>query len=40
MFIENIHDYIWYRITDFKGYHVNFEDLRILLKLYFRSLYF
>lgn len=38
--IQNIHDYLWYRITDFKGYPVYFDDLRNFLKLYFRNLYF
>lgn len=38
--IKDIHDYLWFKITDFKGYPVNFDDLRILIKLYFRQLYF
>ena len=37
--IENVHDYLWYKITDFKSYPVNFGDLRLFLKLYFRNLY-
>lgn len=40
MTIENIHDYIWYKITDFKSYPVHFDDLKTLIKLYFRELYF
>lgn len=37
--INNIHDYLWYKITDFKSYPVNFDFLRNMLKIYFRNLY-
>lgn len=37
--IMNIHDYLWFKITDFKGYPVSNDFLKNMLKHYFRSLY-